>query len=360
MPVVTAAVLLTAQAHAIVGGRPATGGEFPWVAAVIEQGEANAPIRTADCGGTLIAPRVVLTAGHCVTALGGEVDPTRAGRVILGRRDLRTAAGETHAVVRIVRHPYYNDDRLLYDLALLELAEPAAAPPLALAPQHSRLREGQSAAIVGWGSTTDGGRRSPVLRTARVQLVSNRRCTRAYRGLHVSSLMLCAASRRGTRDVCDGDSGGPLVLPAAGRQRRLLGVASFGYAAGCAARRYPTNFAWVTSPLIRSWVARRSAALGRGEAEETPPRLTALRRTGDTLQYALSEPAEVVLSVERRRSGRTVGLPTTLVAQGKAGANVLRLPPATRRRLQGPGAFRLQAFATDAAGNLSPRVTTGV
>ena len=44
----------------IVGGRPADPQEWPWMAALLRDGDDN------YCGGTLITDKHILTAAHCV------------------------------------------------------------------------------------------------------------------------------------------------------------------------------------------------------------------------------------------------------------------------------------------------------
>ena len=354
-----AAVLVpVVDAQAVVGGREAGAGELPWVAAVLaDESFARGPGGAEDlvgCGGTLIAPTVVLTAAHCVTdELTGALTPERARTVVLGRADLRRSGGEVIDVVGVERHPLFSNRTLHFDFALLELARPSAAPVLPVAPYGARLREGQRGTVAGWGRTSNSAPPSPVLRTASLPLVTNRRCASSYRRLHEAGLMLCAALRRGGRDVCDGDSGGPLaVLDGAGRPH-LAGVVSFGHAEGCASRRYPTNFAWAASPYARAWIVRRAAALRRGDLDVARPAVRTVMRTAASIRYQLSEPAEVVMTLQRRRGGRLSSLPTALVQGGRAGANALRLPAAVARRLRRGGPYLVRVVATDGAGNLS-------
>ena len=64
--VVTACVLVASTpAEAVVGGGPAPPGRWPWMVGLLEASERDAGW-AQFCGGVVIGPRRVLTAGHCV------------------------------------------------------------------------------------------------------------------------------------------------------------------------------------------------------------------------------------------------------------------------------------------------------
>lgn len=68
-------------------------------------------------------------------------------------------------------------------------------------------------AITGWGRTRQGGTTSPVLREARVPLISQEDCKRNYRPELITSNMICAGFSGGGIDACQGDSGGKSDVP---------------------------------------------------------------------------------------------------------------------------------------------------
>src|SRR5262245_18755584 len=85
------AVCVVSMAHAsptspaqasIVGGQPAPPGKFPWMAFIVDllsEEEATA------CTGTVLAPTIVLTAGHCVVdEQSGATEPAEGFRVVTG------------------------------------------------------------------------------------------------------------------------------------------------------------------------------------------------------------------------------------------------------------------------------------
>ena len=111
------------DADKIAGGRLARPNEFPGVVAFIRKN-----YRGPDCTGTLIAPRTVLTAAHCVDLANadnlliatGSVDPFREASV-------------DYEVGSILIHPDFDLSTFegeLFDVALVYLIEPAVDVPL--------------------------------------------------------------------------------------------------------------------------------------------------------------------------------------------------------------------------------------
>jgi secreted trypsin-like serine protease len=358
-PAAPAATDGTRANAAIVGGHQVAVDRSPATVAVLDTTREGTDFDKQVCGGTLIAPTIVLTAGHCVVRPGGGTTVSAADRrVVIGRTDLRRPGGDTFEITAIANHPLYDNDTLFHDVALLKLDRPSAVRPAALADRNFRLRAGQRSTAYGWGLTARGGDASPVLRRVTLPLWSNRRCARIYRAMHEPGLMLCAGGLRGRRDICNGDSGGPLLVRDAAGVQRLVGVTSWNV--GCSLRDRPSNFAWAASPHLRGWILRRAAGLAANSSDVAPALVASLRQDGTAVRYSLGEPAEVVFTIQRQIAGRYRSLPTALVHQGRAGENGFRIARTLRGRPIEPGAYRLRAVATDAAGNLSAPAFTDI
>jgi S1-C subfamily serine protease len=197
-----AAMLTPASALAITGGAP-DGNGHPAVGLLVADvpGAGLTPV----CSGTLIAPAVFLTAGHCTAPLVGA-GVTRAYVTFDPQPDL--LAAPLLPAAAWTTDPLFGHDKAdPHDLGVVQLAAPAAAAPLALprAGSLDALRTGQPFANVGYGYSdrvTGGGPATftggGVRRVSTSPLAAE---TKAF-----------VKTSNGDAGVCYGDSGGPRLL----------------------------------------------------------------------------------------------------------------------------------------------------
>lgn len=235
----------------IIGGEEAEPGAWPWMAALVSANVADG-YDGQFCGGALIAPTWVLTAGHCTeNTMAQEVD------VVLGRHELDSDVGERIGVAEIINHPGYNPGTLDNDFALLRLETASGQTAVSLVgPTTLNLTTpGVEAIVTGWGNTSTNGSSFPNgLRQVMVPLISNPVCnqSQSYGGA-ITENMLCAGYAQGGRDSCQGDSGGPLVVPDGQGGWAQAGVVSWGY--GCAEPDLYGVYARVSR--AHSWIAEQ-------------------------------------------------------------------------------------------------------
>lgn len=193
---------------------------------------------TLVCTGTLVAPRVVLTAAHCVPD-GAPPD------VVFGA----TLAGTRVGVVAAKRHPTFDAATFADDVAMLLLADraPSGATTWPLATAAPDV--GLALRIVGFGRTASGDTSPAAKRvgTTRVASVGARDFTFAP----------------SPSQTCEGDSGGPAFATAGGGEA-IVGVTSSGDPACAQSARDVRVDAYAA--FIAPWIAATAdGAAGAGE-----------------------------------------------------------------------------------------------
>jgi hypothetical protein len=199
-----AALSLAAGAAAITNGAP-DNGAHPMVGALVYAGGPQ-------CSGTLVAPRVFLTAGHCTAWLpSNRVDVTFSERLDAATWTLRSGTAYTD--------PLFGHDRGdLHDLAVVVLDKPLPGTTPASLPAAGALDAVGADQIftnVGYGFSdrlTGGGNPTWVYDGLR------RVSTSPFGSLTQTLLKLPGG-------VCFGDSGGPRFL---GTSTTIVAVTSGG------------------------------------------------------------------------------------------------------------------------------------
>lgn len=189
----------------VINGNPTARGAYPYFV----QGEG--------CGGSLVAPDVVLTAAHCNGAF--------VKSVIVGSNEydfVSRGAERRFVLSKMVVHPKFDYGSMEHDFGMFKIQAVTNSNliPVVLNEDSKIPEDDQLLTVVGFGMTSmddlSYGEMSEVLMEGQVPAMSAEQCDallQEFAGVDVvnEDTMLCAGDEMGWTDSCYGDSGGPLL-----------------------------------------------------------------------------------------------------------------------------------------------------
>ncbi|MGO8120068.1 trypsin-like serine protease [Rhizobium ruizarguesonis] len=332
----------------VIGGQAAKKGEWPWQVKILAPDPEQRGRFGGHCGGSLIAPRWILTAAHCVTS-------GRSGKQDLFARDLLIVEGKSKidkvisvdgpdkpglAVEDVIIHEDFDRKVFANDIALIKLSEPAKSKPAILASASDDEVEaaGHPAVVTGWGYTkADHGWDDKYLPTelqeVELPIVPREDCRAAYRDSSmrmnpIDERNVCAGYAEGGKDACQGDSGGPLVAQRPDKRWIQLGIVSWG--AGCAEAEHYGVYTRVAA--FRDWIAAKTDGDVPNVDEPAADDQVASTTSGGGTKQRQSGQEEANLAITTPPVGDTAPAATTEMPNAPAGDN----PPADKPAVQPP------------------------
>lgn len=192
----------------IIGGTDAQKGRYPYFASLLDVNGRH------TCGGSLVAPDVILTAAHCQGV---------AVRAHIGQWN-RTDENDDYDDIAITNpefpDPAYVESAFEYDFLILKLEGSSSRQYLRLNANPNIPQGGiqDEVTVIGFGDTISGVQSlAEILQEVSLTYIPNSVCELSkdssldltYQNKIIDA-MLCAGDSG--QDSCQGDSGGPLIV----------------------------------------------------------------------------------------------------------------------------------------------------
>lgn len=196
----------------IVGGEPTEPGDFDGVVAVVAG--------SGLCTGTVVAPRLVLTAAHCLAGLRQDTEV----EVYFGQE---INAADKVAATDYGVHPRFCPDckEDIYDYGYVVIASDFTVPGGFLLPVTTQ-EEWDEAMVGGREVTLVGYGEDPEIDALKKGIGIKREVTTTIRRFSDRGLEFYAGGMQ--QDSCNGDSGGPAFIRVGSGALRLAGITSRG------------------------------------------------------------------------------------------------------------------------------------
>merc|ERR1712145_22768 len=243
-------------------------GEWPHMCAILseEPGYAGGESQTVNlyqCGGSLIAPGVILTAAHCAAKF--QQEPTKL-KIRCGEWDTQNQTEPRPHQDRYVQtldiHQEFNPRNLANDWAVLYLSQDfdlQAHIDTVCLPQPEELFDGQTCFATGWGKDQFGaaGNYQVVLKEIDLPVVGHDQCeaslrtTRLGTRFQLDDSFICAGGVDG-KDTCKGDGGSPLVCQSKFDPTSYVQAGIVAWGIGCGEDNTPGVYASVSKGVC--WI----------------------------------------------------------------------------------------------------------